>query len=102
MYNHDCYHLLIHYYYCCCYSVVVNPNSVYGKRLKHALDVDDGQGHPGYEDVFWWEDVIFLERNSRTFAKRVARINHNTETLCDYLYHHPKGNVYYYFIPQSY
>ena len=38
-----------------------------------------------YQDVQWPEDAIFLERNSRDFVTRVARIDHNTETLCTYL-----------------
>jgi cystathionine gamma-synthase len=70
---------------------VTNPNLHYGARLQHALNTDSGDGQPGYEDLLWWEDAIFLERNSRTFAKRVVRINQTTKVLCDYLYTHPKG-----------
>lgn len=39
----------------------------------------------------WVEDAIFMERNSRTFQTRIAKIDENTEALCDYLREHPKG-----------
>jgi cystathionine beta-lyase/cystathionine gamma-synthase len=73
------------------YSLVVNTSLPYGQRLKYALDVDGGDGNPGYEDLLWYEDAIFLERNSRNFATRVVRINQNAEALCDYLRQHPKS-----------
>ncbi|KAI9593058.1 pyridoxal phosphate-dependent transferase [Syncephalis fuscata] len=76
--------------------LVANPNLPYGARINHALNVDDGSGQPGYEDMFWWEDAIFLERNSRTFAKRVTQINNTAESLCDYLHMHPKVAAVYY------
>ncbi|RKP06175.1 PLP-dependent transferase [Thamnocephalis sphaerospora] len=86
-------------------SLVVNTNRPFGARLKQALDGKDSDGCPGYEDLLWSEDAIFLERNSRTFSTRVARINKNTEALCDYLRAHPKvANVYYpkYVTPEVY
>ncbi|KAI9593117.1 pyridoxal phosphate-dependent transferase [Syncephalis fuscata] len=74
-------------------SLIVNTTRPHGARLQHALNVDDGTGRPGYEDTMWWQDVLVLERNSRTFMERDARINHTAEIVCDYLYNHPK--VYY-------
>ena len=59
--------------------------------MQHALNVDDGTGMPGYCDNLWWEDVMVLERNCRTFVERDARINRTTEAICDYLHDHPKG-----------
>ena len=38
-----------------------------------------------YEDIYWMEDAIYLERNSRDFAPRVHKINRNSEILCEFL-----------------
>lgn len=38
-----------------------------------------------YEDTYWGEDSVFMERNSRNFIPRVHTINENTEALCDFL-----------------
>lgn len=38
-----------------------------------------------YEDNYWIEDAVFMERNSRDFAPRVRKMNRNTEVLCEYL-----------------
>ncbi|XJO72269.1 hypothetical protein BDV3_003408 [Batrachochytrium dendrobatidis] len=43
-----------------------------------------------YQDRFWCEDAIFLERNSRSFFERNQIINQNAEIICDFLHHHPK------------
>ncbi|KAJ2902289.1 Cystathionine gamma-synthase [Zalerion maritima] len=60
-------------------SAVLNPNSRYYSALKRALDDDV------YEDNYWPEDIIFMERNSRDFASRVERINTNSEAICEVL-----------------
>lgn len=44
-----------------------------------------------YEDNYWAEDVIVMERNSRDFASRINRINANAEAICDVLKAHPQG-----------
>lgn len=59
-------------------SLVLNPHSARAASVRRVLRVH-------YQDVQWPEDAIFLERNSRDFVTRVARIDHNTETLCTYL-----------------
>lgn len=41
-----------------------------------------------YEDSYWEEDAIYMERNSRDFVKRVRVINRNTEAVCDLLQSH--------------
>lgn len=48
-----------------------------------------------YEDTYFDEDAIFMERNSRDFKKRVHIINRNTEAVCDLLKsrQHPAGVV---------
>lgn len=65
-------------------SMVLNPKGAYYTDLKDALKVD-------YEDNLWPEDVLFLERNSRSFKDRSRTINRNTEALCDFLVNHEKG-----------
>ena len=38
-----------------------------------------------YEDNYWAEDALFMERNSRDFVSRIARINTNAEAICNVL-----------------
>ncbi|KAK3844831.1 MAG: pyridoxal phosphate-dependent transferase [Linnemannia gamsii] len=70
-------------------SLVLNPQRQFYKGLKDAMSRE-------YEDLMWVEDAIFMERNSRTFQKRIHRIDQNTEALCDYLRTHPKVKEVYY------
>ncbi|KAF9174086.1 hypothetical protein BGX20_001061 [Mortierella sp. AD010] len=70
-------------------SLVLNPQRRFYKGLKEAMGRE-------YEDLMWVEDAIFMERNSRTFQARIARIDENTEALCDYLRTHPKVKEVYY------
>lgn len=44
-----------------------------------------------YEDNYWAEDAIFLERNSRDFVSRIERINMNAEAICQTLRASPIG-----------
>jgi cystathionine gamma-synthase len=41
-----------------------------------------------YEDCYFDEDAVYMERNSRTFRRRIGIIDDNTESLCDFLYSH--------------
>ncbi|KAI9834243.1 MAG: hypothetical protein M1819_003081 [Sarea resinae] len=70
-------------------SSVLNPKSQYYKRLHKALETE-------YEDNFWAEDAIFMERNSRDFVTRIERINTNAEALCEILRSHPRVKEVYY------
>jgi cystathionine gamma-synthase len=70
-------------------SAIINPNSPYYGILKDAALRE-------YEDSYWPEDVIFMERNSRDFAVRVDRINANAEAICDILAQHPLVKSVYY------
>ncbi|KAF2858532.1 cystathionine gamma-synthase-like protein [Piedraia hortae CBS 480.64] len=63
-------------------SLVVNPNSPHYAALKRVLGTD-------YEDNLFEEDSIYLERNSRDFASRTRRVNHNAELICELLLKHP-------------
>ncbi|KAH0562576.1 hypothetical protein GP486_002743 [Trichoglossum hirsutum] len=65
-------------------SCVLNPRSQYYKLLKDTLVAE-------YEDNYWAEDAIFMERNSRDFISRIDRININAEAICDALKAHPRG-----------
>ncbi|KAH6890991.1 pyridoxal phosphate-dependent transferase [Thelonectria olida] len=70
-------------------SAILNPESRYYSALKATLREE-------YEDTYWPEDVIFMERNSRDFDSRVERINANAEAICDVLQsHHLVKCVYY-------
>ena len=59
-------------------SAVLNPEGRFYTQIKRTLDED-------YEDNYWLEDAIFMERNSRDFASRIERINRNAEAICDIL-----------------
>lgn len=49
-----------------------------------------------FNNQLWCEDVMFLERNSRSFRSRILRINTTTEILCDKLRTHPLvSNLFY-------
>ena len=59
-------------------SAVLNPTGAYYKEIKAALEVE-------YEDNYWAEDAVFMERNSRNFVSRIQEINSNAEAICDVL-----------------
>lgn len=62
-------------------SGIFNPQGPYTKMLKETAAQQ-------YEDNYWAEDALFMERNSRDFVSRVARINRNAEAICDVLRSH--------------
>ncbi|KAK9479245.1 pyridoxal phosphate-dependent transferase [Lipomyces japonicus] len=70
-------------------SLVLSPVSKYYNKLKTYLAEE-------YEDNFWAEDAIFLERNSRDVASRIHRINNNAEALSDLLSKQPKVKQVFY------
>jgi len=59
-------------------SAILNPAGAYYGLLKKAWAAE-------YEDIYWHEDAVFMERNSRDFASRNKRINRNAEAICDVL-----------------
>ncbi|XDG04883.1 hypothetical protein ABKA04_004498 [Annulohypoxylon sp. FPYF3050] len=70
-------------------SIILNPNSRYYDSIKSVMTNE-------FEDTYWVEDVIFMERNSRDFKSRIDRVNTNAEAICDVLNAHPLvTNVYY-------
>jgi len=55
-------------------SCVLNPQSRMYKSLKKTMAIE-------YEDNYWAEDAVFMERNSRDFISRIDRINNNAEAI---------------------
>ena len=55
-------------------SAVLNPHGRLYHTLKSTLSVE-------YEDNYWAEDAVFMERNSRDFISRIERINTGAETI---------------------
>lgn len=39
-----------------------------------------------FEDSYFNEDAIYMERNSRDFRRRILTIDQNTEAICDFLH----------------
>ncbi|KAI5857283.1 PLP-dependent transferase [Durotheca rogersii] len=70
-------------------SIILNPNSRYYLSLKSVMTSE-------FEDTYWAEDVIFMERNSRDFESRIDRVNANAEAICEVLNAHPLVTQVYY------
>ncbi|KZF18882.1 PLP-dependent transferase [Xylona heveae TC161] len=70
-------------------SCVLNPRSKYYDALRTTLAAE-------YEDTYWAEDAIFMERNSRDFVSRIDRINVNAEAICDVLKADPRVKEVFY------
>lgn len=70
-------------------SAILNPEGRYYQHLKSAFEAD-------YEDNYWAEDIMFMERNSRDFVTRIERINDNAEAICNVLQAHPLVKEVYY------
>ncbi|KAI9847889.1 MAG: Structural maintenance of chromosomes protein 6 [Thelocarpon superellum] len=70
-------------------STVLNPESPYYPLLKKTLATE-------YEDDYWGEDAIFMERNSRDYASRIQRINANAEAIGRTLRSHGQVKTVYY------
>jgi cystathionine gamma-synthase len=70
-------------------SAVYNPHRRLYQSLKRTLKVE-------YEDNYWAEDAVFMERNSRDFVSRIERVNTNTEAIADVLHSSPVVKEVYY------
>ncbi|KII87669.1 hypothetical protein PLICRDRAFT_699219 [Plicaturopsis crispa FD-325 SS-3] len=62
-------------------SLVLNPKGRHYEKLKSHLVST-------FEDIYFDEDAVYMERNSRPFQSRVKTIDENTEAICDYLRAH--------------
>ncbi|KAF8842946.1 PLP-dependent transferase [Paxillus ammoniavirescens] len=63
-------------------SLVLNPNGRHYATLKDRLTCM-------HEDIYFDEDAIVMEGNSRDFLGRMRIINDNAESICDFL--HPRS-----------
>lgn len=70
-------------------STILNPRGKYYHLLKQIAKAE-------YEDNYWAEDVIFMERNSRHFVSRIERINENADVICNVLRANPLVKDVYY------
>lgn len=59
-------------------SLVLNPAGRHYATLKAHMDAH-------FEDFYFDEDALYMERNSRDFARRIRAIDDNTEAVCDFL-----------------
>ena len=60
------------------YSLVVNPQGRHYRTLKDYLS-------SAYEDMYYGEDALCMERNSRDLEQRIKVIDENAEAVCDLL-----------------
>ncbi|KAK7685444.1 hypothetical protein QCA50_011307 [Cerrena zonata] len=60
-------------------SLVLNPRGKHYTTLKQHLVTT-------FEDTYFDEDAIYMERNSRDLARRIRIIDKNAEAVCDFLY----------------
>ena len=65
-------------------SAVINPHGRFYQDLKNAFNKE-------YEDDYWAEDAVFLERNSRDFVSRIEKINNTAEDITAMLKESPLG-----------
>ena len=65
-------------------SAVLNPHGRHFQQLKEAFTRD-------YEDIYWAEDAVFLERNSRDFVTRIDKINSTSDEITAMLKASPLG-----------
>lgn len=70
-------------------SAILNPQGRYYQQLRKIVEVE-------YEDNYWAEDVMFMERNSRHFVARIEKINENAEVICEVLKASPLVKDIYY------
>lgn len=65
-------------------SAVLNPHAQYYAAIKETYERE-------YEDIYWAEDAVFLERNSRDFIARIEQINATSENITAMLKESPLG-----------
>ena len=70
-------------------TVILNPRSRYYGEFKQTFAKE-------FEDDYWPEDALFMERNSRDFVSRIDRINRNAVAICETLIGSPVVKQIYY------
>lgn len=63
------------------FSLVLNPQRRHYAKLKAYMDST-------FEDFYYDEDAIYMDRNSRDFRRRIKVIDNNAEAVCDFLRSH--------------
>jgi cystathionine gamma-synthase len=66
-------------------AVTLNPTSPFHDAFRAFLDVEMLEN-----DIFWCEDAVVLEHNSRDFPKRVRRAGQNAAALAAFLSRQPQ------------
>ncbi|RDA90345.1 hypothetical protein CP533_4135, partial [Ophiocordyceps camponoti-saundersi (nom. inval.)] len=77
-------------------SNVMGGGAIFNPQGKHYTLLKRVMSEEIYEDAYWPEDMIFMERNSRDFLPRVRRINVNAEAICRVLRGSPLVKSLYY------
>ena len=67
----------------------MNPDSKHYTILKTFFNKE-------YEDLFWAEDALWLERNSRDFVERVHKIDDTSAKVVELLQNSPLISQIYY------
>ena len=70
-------------------SAILNPHGRMYHALKNTLSAE-------YEDNYWAEDAVFMERNSRDFVSRIERINVSADAIAAKLHSSPLVKEVYY------
>jgi cystathionine gamma-synthase len=65
-------------------SLVLNPKGRYYDALKTQMA-------SSYEDIYFNEDAIYMERNSRNFKQRIKIIDGNSDAICSFLRDHSQA-----------
>lgn len=69
-------------------SMVLNPKGPHYRTLRSTLSEH-------YEDTYFDEDAIFMERNSRDFIRRIVKIDSNTRAVTSMLWQEKLGQGQY-------
>lgn len=72
---------------------MLNPRGAHYAALKAHLA-------QSYEDAYFGEDAIFMERNSRDFRRRAHLVDANTAAVCALLHAQPPSLITHVFYPQ--
>lgn len=58
-------------------SVVLNANGPFYTEIKAAMQTE-------FDDIFWIDDAVVLEKNSRDYTTRIAKINETAAQIADF------------------
>ena len=72
-------------------AITLNPRSLHYTSFREFLEAELER-----QDLFWSEDAVVLDANSRDFPKRVRRASQNAELLAKALRRHPAVDQVFY------